>query len=191
MSARALFIVNSNLLIAFDSTRSTGPTPSEAFRTLPFHFQLGGAEIQFASCPRAVVGPLRSPRDRSSALALLHEVPVDSFVDRQYHNIHHVPDACFDKMRALHGYVSASPERVEISSPDHCRPITPVRGMAYCTLKTMNRMVDELFGTTVLTLVCCVSRADGVLPSHLKYLAESLCFARREACTGQCRRSGF
>jgi hypothetical protein len=35
-----------------------------------------------------------------------------------------------------------------------------------------------LFGTTVPTLVCCVSRADGGLPSHLKYLAELLCFAR-------------
>ena len=28
--------------------------------------------------PRAVVGLLRSPRDRSSALALLHEFPFDS-----------------------------------------------------------------------------------------------------------------
>jgi hypothetical protein len=40
------------------------------------------------SCPRAVVDPLRSPRDRSSALALPHELPVDSFVDRQFHHIH-------------------------------------------------------------------------------------------------------
>jgi hypothetical protein len=41
-------------------------------------------------CPRAVVGPLRSPRDRSSTLALPHEFPVDSFVDRQYitHTFH-------------------------------------------------------------------------------------------------------
>ena len=41
-------------------------------------------------CPRVVVGPLRSPRDRSSALALPHEFPVDSFINRQYHHIHQI-----------------------------------------------------------------------------------------------------
>jgi hypothetical protein len=76
MSTRALFIVNSNLLIAFDSTRSTGPTPSEAFRTLPFH----------SVC---------------------------------------VPDACFDKIRALPDTVSAGSERVEISSPVSLSPDYP------------------------------------------------------------------
>jgi hypothetical protein len=86
MSTRALFIVNSNLLIAFDSTRSTGPTPSEAFRTLPFHSQLGGAEIPFASL-------------------MLASTKYVLFTDT----------------------VSASPERVKISSsvslsPDYPRP---------------------------------------------------------------------
>ena len=68
-------------------------------------------------CPRAVVGPLRSPRDRSSVLALPHEFPVDSFVDRQYH---YVLSDCKDCAGREHCSSDREGRGAEVAVGDDC-----------------------------------------------------------------------